>query len=294
MAKDPAGRYAAAQELADDLGSVPQARADPGAAEQRLGTVGEVGAAAAGDRGPAGDDRPGLPSWASRASPRSGSGPNAHVLTETEMQCRHSRRRLYFNRIALADRELAVNNLRRVDQLLADCPPELRGWEWNYLKRARYGYLPVDLPCRDPGRRRGVQPRRPRLVTAQLDGTAVIWDAATGKARHVLDPASASGASPSAPTAGESPSNSFSETMIWDAMTGQLIDSAQDDGRVNGWSVEFSPDGRTIAVPAAREENERYGRHDLGRDDPPVDPDDSPPERVQALDLQPRRHPSRR
>ena len=58
------------------------------------------------------------------------------------------RETLYFNRIALADRELAVNNLRRVDQLLDACPPDLRDWEWNYLRRARSGYLPII--CRAP------------------------------------------------------------------------------------------------------------------------------------------------
>src|SRR6185437_7713683 len=88
--------------------------------------------------------------------------------------------------IAQAERELAVNNLSRVDQLLAECPPALRGWEWNYLKRARSGYLPVVCRAGTQVVDVAFSPDGRRLVTAQLDGTAVIWDAATGKELHVL------------------------------------------------------------------------------------------------------------
>ena len=57
MAKDPAGRYGAAQELADDLGRF--VKHEPiRAAEQCVGTCGDVGAEAARDRGVHGDDCP--------------------------------------------------------------------------------------------------------------------------------------------------------------------------------------------------------------------------------------------
>ena len=49
-------------------------------------------------------------------------------------------------------------------------------------------------------------------------------------------------------------SNSFGQTMIWDAMTGQLIDSLKTSGY--GWGVEFSPDGRTIASACRGKESE--------------------------------------
>jgi eukaryotic-like serine/threonine-protein kinase len=42
---------------------------------------------------------------------------------------------LYVNNIALADRECATNDIGRVDQLLAEAPARLRGWEWHYLSR---------------------------------------------------------------------------------------------------------------------------------------------------------------
>ena len=41
----------------------------------------------------------------------------------------------YFHRIALADRELSVDNLGRALQFLGECPEDLHGWEWHYLMR---------------------------------------------------------------------------------------------------------------------------------------------------------------
>jgi WD40 repeat protein/serine/threonine protein kinase len=52
-------------------------------------------------------------------------------------------RSAYFERIALAEREWGANNLGRMEQLLDACPDDLRGWEWRYLKRLRFGALPT-------------------------------------------------------------------------------------------------------------------------------------------------------
>src|SRR5262249_34576759 len=58
---------------------------------------------------------------------------------ERERQLREQERQhSYYQLIALAERELSANNLSRAEQLLRQCPPELRGWEWYYLKRLRY------------------------------------------------------------------------------------------------------------------------------------------------------------
>jgi WD40 repeat protein len=42
---------------------------------------------------------------------------------------------LYAQRIALADREWLSGRVDRSEQLLSDCPPSRRGWEWRYLRR---------------------------------------------------------------------------------------------------------------------------------------------------------------
>jgi WD40 repeat protein/serine/threonine protein kinase len=42
---------------------------------------------------------------------------------------------LFFNRIGLAAREMDARNVGRAEELLAECPRRLRGWEWHYLRR---------------------------------------------------------------------------------------------------------------------------------------------------------------
>jgi WD40 repeat protein/serine/threonine protein kinase len=46
-----------------------------------------------------------------------------------------AQRTLYFQRLGLAQRDLAINNIGSAEELLAECPPGLRGWEWHLLKR---------------------------------------------------------------------------------------------------------------------------------------------------------------
>jgi WD40 repeat protein/serine/threonine protein kinase len=257
MAKDPAGRYATAQELADDLDRFLKCepiRARRSGPTERLMMWARRRPAIAGLVclvalvGTAGFGAS-TAQWVRAERARRAEIQTNAKLIETNATLEKS---LYYNRIALADRELAVNNLRRVDQILAECPPELRGWEWNYLKRARAGYLPVVCRAGTQVVDVAFSPDGRRLATAQLDGTAVIWDAATGKALHVLRGAGKDVRGVAfSPDGWRIASNSFGATMIWDATTGQLIDTLETTGY--GWSVGFSPDGRLIASACFKE-----------------------------------------
>jgi WD40 repeat protein/serine/threonine protein kinase len=87
---------------------------------------------------------------------------------------------LYQNRVIFAERELHDNNPHRADELLEQCPPARRGWEWNYLKRqchreltsirahnSRIWTIPISLDG--------------RLIAsaAESDSSVRVWDVVT-------------------------------------------------------------------------------------------------------------------
>jgi eukaryotic-like serine/threonine-protein kinase len=54
---------------------------------------------------------------------------------QAEDALREAHVNLYFNHIALADREWRAGNAGRAEELLDACPADLREWEWHYLRR---------------------------------------------------------------------------------------------------------------------------------------------------------------
>src|SRR5439155_5124536 len=49
----------------------------------------------------------------------------------------------YFQRLGLVQRDLAINNIGSAEELLHECPADLRGWEWNLLKRQPHETPPI-------------------------------------------------------------------------------------------------------------------------------------------------------
>jgi WD40 repeat protein/tRNA A-37 threonylcarbamoyl transferase component Bud32 len=91
---------------------------------------------------------------------------------------REAETNLYFNNIALADREWLANNVTRAGQILQGCPADLRHWEWGHLAwrcRTDRGTL-----YRSQGDIAAVVfGPDGRLATAEKSGLIRIWDAAT-------------------------------------------------------------------------------------------------------------------
>ena len=88
---------------------------------------------------------------------------------------------LYANSINLAHREWQANNNLRAAQLLYQCPPDHRGWEWHYLKGLTRGELFNLFGHASITRRVVYSPDGKWIATANLDGTVKLWEAAVGK-----------------------------------------------------------------------------------------------------------------
>ena len=156
---------------------------------------------------------------------------------------------LYFSDIALVHRECQAGNPGRAERLLDGCPPRLRDWEWHYLKRQSHTAL-LRIPAHDDYvfsvayNHDGT-----RLASASQDGTARVFDAATGRLIHVLR-----GHSPdicwrvtySRDGTLLASSGRDKTVKIWDAATGRLIQTLSGHPSVV-WGVDFSPDGRLLA-----------------------------------------------
>jgi WD40 repeat protein/serine/threonine protein kinase len=155
---------------------------------------------------------------------------------------------LYYQTVGLVERERSAGNAGRAEDLLdaPQCRPDLRGWEWHYLKRLRYGGLaPVPYPCflwslavsRD-GR---------WLAVGGMDGIIRLWDVKTWKeVRWFQAHGSWVKALAFSPDSSRLASGSWSEgsVNVWSIPAGEPITSlARGDGCT---AVAFSPDGRRL------------------------------------------------
>jgi WD40 repeat protein/serine/threonine protein kinase len=86
----------------------------------------------------------------------------------------------YVQRVALAHNEWQANNVDRADRLLEECPKELRGWEWNYVKRLCHAEL-VTLQGHEGPVRCVAYSADGRLATATEQGVLRIWDPLRGR-----------------------------------------------------------------------------------------------------------------
>jgi WD40 repeat protein len=93
---------------------------------------------------------------------------------------------LYYQRIALAEREWSANNLARADQLLDDCPVAMRGWEWHYVKGLRRGNPPALRGHTLPVWSVVFSPDGKYLASASQDQTVKIWEVLTGREVRTL------------------------------------------------------------------------------------------------------------
>jgi WD40 repeat protein/serine/threonine protein kinase len=159
---------------------------------------------------------------------------------------KREQRTLYLKRIALAERELAANNVGRAEEMLDECPLNLRGWEWHYLRRGRgpvtlegYGSWVFGVAFSPDGK---------YIASADKSGEVKVWQRATGEVVHrLLGHAALAFAVAFRPDGKQLASAGWDSTVrIWDLETGKQVSSLTDH-REYVTSVAYSPDGKLLA-----------------------------------------------
>jgi WD40 repeat protein/serine/threonine protein kinase len=163
---------------------------------------------------------------------------------------------LYFQRIALAHRELSADNLGRALELLDLCPEPLRQWEWRYLKRL-CRVEPVVL--RDVGKAEitsiAFGPDGLLLASAGGDGTLKLWNTKTGALIRTVPTGADFVYSVAFQPDGKhlASADAGGKLKVWDLSTGREV--FEEDGYLGmhypygtGYGVAFSPDGRRLAA----------------------------------------------
>ncbi|MGD9853849.1 MAG: WD40 repeat domain-containing serine/threonine protein kinase [Planctomycetaceae bacterium] len=172
---------------------------------------------------------------------------------DLEKTLQRERRDSYFHRIALADRELAANNLGRALQLLEECPQDLREWEWHYLMRL-CRVEPVILHDNAEVNSIAFSPDGEHLASASGDGAVKVWNMRAGRVIQTLENAhSGFVCSVAFHPDGQHVASvgADNQVKVWDLTTGLPVFAEPcDTVHVYGaaYAVSFSSDGQHVAA----------------------------------------------
>jgi WD40 repeat protein len=162
---------------------------------------------------------------------------------------------LYYQTIALAERELTANNVTRAEELLdgPNCPVELRGWEYDYLRRLTHPDAPVLRGHTSALFCLACSPDDRLLATGSGDtesGQVNVWDVAERKMLRALrrHRSWVRGLAFSPDGTLLASAGGDGTVILWDTKTWEPRATLQGHRPdVHLWAVAFSPDGKTLA-----------------------------------------------
>ncbi|HZY87079.1 MAG TPA: serine/threonine-protein kinase, partial [Gemmataceae bacterium] len=159
--------------------------------------------------------------------------------------------------LRLADAEWQAGRPGRARDLLDEVPPELRQWEWHFLKR-RFAGGQVTLHGHvGPVSAAAFSPDGTRLSSVGGDGALRVWEVATGVELFSRRGRAAGreGPSPLRAVVYSSDGRRLATAgadgalRLWDARTG--AEQVTLAGQADGGAVAYSPDGKLLATAGA-------------------------------------------
>jgi WD40 repeat protein len=189
---------------------------------------------------------------------------------QTDLALQAERRTSYSQRFGRAYAEWQAGNFERADRLLAECPTDLRSWEWNYLDHLCHAEQRVYAGHADAGRLTdwpvvalAISPDGRRVASLDRGGLVKVWDPSTAQeiASCQLDGDNIDAAAFSPDLRHLAWVSRFHRdprmpktVQVWDLAAGKRILALEGHPTEFLTVVDFSPDGRWLASACSQDE----------------------------------------